>query len=497
MSGDSKSQQELISYVKKYKNIFGIDYDPIFTQNLQTFNSTIMEAAEINGLPAITAVPLTLAWMKEGLSQYIEELKKNNSQTQHDTDEFIAYFKTILEAFSFPSKTIKSQVKLSTYILRQIKDGKPAVIPSAYTGHSITFAIYKNKLICINRGRFILNNKEPDESWASVNNDAVSKDTSKEYGLWWTEINSEILGNDKKMRELINHLLQGIRFPDQLSGQQRIKVEEQNLMNRLMKLLSVVTLPDITKQDQPKVTINTLREHPVAKQKFRNCTWANKKPIILALLLFLCQEDNPKISLDTILREYKKCTTFLRVREIDNLIRDALNKKSKILQLAATQMLLAIIIKLTNKLSDESSNDSRTSELLNNIIRKLSECKLSETKRFYDVIFQQLPENIQVKLHLFKDSQDNTVKASAVDPNTDKDLMELLDEMLRTPGAEPTAGDKPITTLAPVNPLSNQGQERRAVRERSIRLNQHRLDYRLPRRDTTGIIRNGTRRNHR
>lgn len=449
MSGDGKHQEELSSYVRKYKNIFGIDYDPIFVQNAQTFTREIMEAAEKNGLLATSALPLTLAWMQEGLSQYIRELEKNSSQAQHDTGEFIAYFKRILEAFSLPQNTINSPDKLSKYILSQIKAGKPVVIPSAYTGHSITFAIYKNKLICINRGRFILNNQEPDESWASVHNDAVSKDTSKEYGLWWTEINSEILGNNQKMLGLINHLLKGMKFPNQQSIPST-KVEEKDLMNGLIKLLSGTTLPDIARKDQPAVTISTLQKHPVAKQKFRNCTWANKKPIILALLLFLHQEDNPEISLDTILREYKKCTTFLRVREIDKLINDALNKhkQPKMLQQAATQMLLAIIIKLTKKLSDESGRNSRASELLNYIIGKLSECKLSNGQRFYDAIYKQLPENIKVKLDLFTSRQDNT----------EKDLLELLDEMLKNSDAQ---------SLAPVAPLSKQ-EERRAPRSRRL-----------------------------
>lgn len=480
MSG--ANQQELISYVKKYKNIFGIDYDPIFSENEGIFHEIISPPIVVNGLPAESALSLTLKWMKEGLSKYIAELKKNNKQAQHDTDAFINYFEKIFQAFNLPSDKITSKEKLSEYILGKIRCKNPVIIPSAYKGHSITFAIYKNKLICVNRGRFILNNTERDSSWGSVKNTTVKKDADQEYGLWWTEINPNILDNTENMRKLIKHLLKCINFS---GSTQSIKPEEKEFMDKLMNLLNTSASPSVRSNVRqiegrapPKVTINTLQEHPVAKQKFRNCTWANKKPIILALLLFLCREDNPGISLDTILQEYKKCTTFLRVQEIDNLIKDALDENKPNIQLAAKKMLLAIIIKLTSKLSANVGANSRDYELLDKIIKKLSEYKL------YTEIFKQLPTYIQDQLTILQLKNDDPGKASLVEANKESTLIELL---LQTISENPSvqsaiggdtlnpkstsAGPSGSTRVPAVRRLRN---EVKAVREGSLPLQRQR-----------------------
>ena len=177
-----EEKEKLISYIKKYKTIFGID-NKLFEENNAYFSEQIIQSAKQNGLPTKQSLPLTLKWMQEGLSSYIQELQNSTTTASF---QFVTYFQQILEAFSLPDTALKSKQDLYKYLLKQTleKPDKPVVIPSGYKGHSITFVIYKDTLICVNRGKFILNNQESTESWGSIRNSQVEKKLikNKDYG---------------------------------------------------------------------------------------------------------------------------------------------------------------------------------------------------------------------------------------------------------------------------------------------------------------------------
>ena len=376
--GQKNQSFDLTDYLRRYKNIFGIDPE-FFMENLELFSKEIIQASKARGMPASSSLTSTLTWMTDGLTKYIDYLQRNNAQP-----EFITYFKKILEAFKLPltgTNTIDRN-KLSANIVTKIIAGAPVIIPSGYTGHSITFGIYDGKLICINRGRFILNNKEDQLSWASVKHNRT-KDHNEEYGLWWTEIDQKLLKDAESLKKLVLHLLNGASFPKQSDK----KTSEIEFMQGLEKMLLQ------KKSSQRGITISVSNTHPVTKQGHRNCPWANKKPAILGLLRFLCAE-HPEITEEKVLNEYKQCTTFLRAQEIDHLIADVTNTgNAKLKQLAAKEILLAILTTWVQKLAYSTAADKQILPQHQRYLDLLLETinKLSSTELYYDLYHKLNP----------------------------------------------------------------------------------------------------------
>ena len=107
----------------------------------------------------------------------------------------------------------------------------------------------------------------------------------------------------------------------------------------------------------------------------------------------MCAE-HPEITEEKVLNEYKQCTTFLRAQEIDHLIADVTNTgNAKLKQLAAKEILLAILTTWVQKLAYSTAADKQILPQHQRYLDLLLETinKLSSTELYYDLYHKLNP----------------------------------------------------------------------------------------------------------
>ena len=294
-------------YVKKIGHIFGLRDDDLTDKHLfPTINYLEKEGVFDRE---------SLLWLKSGLTDYLQHLVQSSSFTQKTQVEHAV--KGMLDALTYVDVVDGKVIINVDNIAARIQSKLPVIIPvitgsSSDEGHSITIAVLNDlngdsHLVVSNRGygRLIKNGKG--------------------IGLYSLKLNNELLRNKQKLSAKINQLL----IPHVFRSMEEI----------------------INSMAAEKAT-PFFDGHVFSDQKTGNCGFANKKPLFYAFLWFSGMTKTGEA-----LREYKKYTTFLRQSEITNLIKDALGPEKATI---AKELLLAILIKLTNKIYNKLKTNPKS-----------------------------------------------------------------------------------------------------------------------------------------
>ena len=251
-------------------------------------------------------------------------------------------------------------------IIELIKQKKPVIIEMGYNalppyeGHAWYIGIcqeqktQKIKLFSSNRGQ-----------------------GHKESALWMTDFNELLLvpKNRKKLKNILIRLLTA-------SSDNKYYSTVEDAAKERYALLEKMALPS--------AKIDAFG-HKFSLQKTGNCTVANLKPILYALLSLTY----PELTDEEVLKIYKEWTTFLRLSNIDYLL-NAVKEGSTDLEKTQVvkEMLLAIMIKLFIKFNQKwLETPERSIYLLAYLMEELDSIGL------YSELYNKLPMELRGRLN--------------------------------------------------------------------------------------------------
>lgn len=354
-----------------------------------------------NGLYANNYLfPITSTLPKEGWAHIIafnfilDNLEKyyklNNSQIpQNVMKEVLETFKLSEPYFSDLFSLIDD--KFIDKIIKRLNEKKPIIIPSGVSEHASYIAICPDangnfKLIYSDRASYdgYLNKKY------SVGNTSypvkgkfsdMFKTNLEDHKLWILDFNTDLFRFPNKFKQFLR----------QMSPASTASIDRDQFHKKLKSAFKG-NPNDSLPQHDPN---DPLAPHIFKKQKTGNCIIANFKPIFFGLIKLLCPHLNEKDIID----EYKKFTTFLRISEIDRLIECTKSDAKKI----AKEMLLAILIKLIEKNTQNQLENTRSLELLRHLIIQLINNQL------YEELSAKLPKEHKAELKMLLDSKIKTI----------------------------------------------------------------------------------------